>query len=146
MDAHVHLPDHLAEHATVEAERLGLSLDDLILVAVHDFTEAPSDRRTRLLAKIGAYVNRHFSVEAFPDDVVLRVLRYIRTDDHLRMLYEAETRDFYGHIDEHARASLNHAIGATVASRLEAEVVGHLEELDPSTDLADSCVILRPTQ
>src|ERR1700722_2536411 len=54
MEAHVHLPEHLAAHATLEAERLRLSLDDLILVAVHDFTERPSDRRTRLLAKIAA--------------------------------------------------------------------------------------------
>jgi hypothetical protein len=146
MEAHVHLPEHLAAHATLEAERLGLSLDDLILVAVHDFTEAPSDRRTRLLAKIAAYVARHYSLEDFPADVVLRVLRHVRADDHLRMLYDAEIRDFYGNIDDHARASLNHAIGATVASRLEGELTGHLEALDAATDLADTCVLLRPTR
>ncbi len=146
MEAKVHLPDHLAAHAEVEAERLGLSLDDLILVAVHDFTEAPSDRRTRLLGKIAAFVGRRYSLQEFPEDVVLQVLRHIRADDHLRMLYDAEIRDFYGNIDSHARASLIHAIGATVASRLQGEVIGQLEldPEDPATDLADACVLLRP--
>jgi hypothetical protein len=144
METHVHLPEHLAEHAAEEAERLGISLDDLILVAVHDFTEAPSDRRTRLLAKLAAYVDRHYSSESFPTDVALRIFHHVRNDDHLRMLYDAEIRDFYGHIDDHARASLNHAIGATVASRLEAEVTGHLNDLDPDVDLTDTCVLLRP--
>ncbi len=129
MEAHVHLPDHLAEHAAQEAERLGISLDDLIVVAVHDFTEMPSDRKMRLLAGVAAYVDRHFSPESFPPNVTLRVFHHVRSDERLRMLYDAEIRDFYGHMDEFARASLNHAISATVASRLEAEIVGHLEPL-----------------
>ncbi len=146
MEAHVHLPDHLAQHAAAEAERLRISLDDLIVVAVHDFTEQPSDRKTRLLAEVAAYVDRHFSPESFPPNATLRVLHHIRGDERLRMLYDAEVHDLYGHMDEFARASLNHAISATVASRLEAEVIGHLEPLDPDVDLAETCPLLRPTQ
>src|ERR1700680_4580139 len=135
MEAHVHLPDHLAQHAAQEAERLRISLDDLIVVAIHDFTEQPSERRARLLAEVAAYVERHFSPENFPSNVTLRVFHHIRGDERLRMLYDAEIHDLYGHMDGFARASLNHAIGATVASRLEAEVIGHLEPLDPDVDL-----------
>ena len=146
MEAHVHLPDHLAQHAAEEAERLGISFDDLIVVAVHDFTEQPTDRKVRLLTEVAAYVDRHFSPESFPPDVTLRVFHHVRGDERLRLLYDAETHDLYGHIDGFARASLNHAISATVASRLEAEVIGHLEPLDPDADLAETCALLRPTQ
>jgi hypothetical protein len=138
MEAHVHLPDHLAQHAAQEAERLGISLDDLIVVAVHDFT--------RLLSAVSAYVDRHFSPESFPPNVTLRVFHHIRGDQQLRLLYDAEIRDLYGHVDEFARASLNHAISAAVANRLEAQVVGHAETLNPDVDLTESCALLRPTQ
>src|SRR5579859_4683488 len=131
MEARVHLPDHLAQHAAEEAQRLKISLDDLIVVAVHDFTEQPSDRRTRLLHEVTAYVDRHFSPESFPSNVVVRVFHHIRSDERLRALYEAETRSQDGHVDDFARASLNHAISAAVASRLEAQICGHLEPLDP---------------
>jgi hypothetical protein len=146
MDAHVHLPDHLAQHAAQEAERLRISLDDLILVAVHDFTEQPSDRKTRLLAEVSAFVERHFSPESFPPNATLRVFHHIRSDARLRSLYDAETRDLYGHVDDFARASLNHAISTTVANRLSAEVIGHLSPLDPDTELTETCQLLRPTQ
>ena len=86
MEAHVHLPDHLAQHAAQEAERLRISLDDLIVVAIHDFTEQPSERRARLLAEVAAYVERHFSPENFPSNVTLRVFHHIRGDERLRML------------------------------------------------------------
>ena len=146
MEAHIHLPDHLAQHAAAEADRLGISLDDLIVIAVHDFTELPSDRKTRLLAEVSAFVDRHFSPESFPANVLVRVFQHLQTDSRVRAMYEAETRDIYGHTDDFARASLNHAIQTAVASRLEAKVVDDSDSFEPSVNLAGKCVLLRPTQ
>jgi hypothetical protein len=142
----VRLPDRIALRAAEEASTLGLSMEELIVLAVQEYIDDPLDGRVRLLAEVAAFIDRTYSPESFPPDVMLRVFQHIRRNPELHDVYYAETHDDEGHLEPHARAHLNRQIRCLVACRLDAETIGEPEQLDPEFSLTDSWARLRPTQ
>src|SRR5215203_7068824 len=120
----VRLPDRIAKRASEEATSLGLSIEELIVLAVQEYVDDPLDGRVRLLAEVAAFIDRTYSPESFPTDVMLRVFQHIRRHPELRALYDAETHDEGGHPEPHARTHLNRQIRCLVECRLDAEKIG----------------------
>jgi hypothetical protein len=142
----VRLPDRIALRAAEEASTLGLSMEELIVLAVQEYIDDPLDGRVRLLAEVAAFIDRTYSPESFPPDVMLRVFQHIRRNADLHDLYHAETHDEQGNLEPHAKSHLNRQIRCLVACRLDAETIGEPELLDPELSLTDSWARLRPTQ
>jgi hypothetical protein len=145
-DRHIQICDQLERNATAEAARLGLSFDELVAMALHDFVDSPVNGIDELLAQVTAFVDRHFSTESFPPNVTQRVFGHIRRTPYLWSLYEAEICDADGCPDPHARQSLNHRVEALVASRLHAQLEPTMQTLNPERELAECCSLLRPTE
>jgi len=142
----VRLPDRIAMRAAEEASTLGISIEELILLAVQEYVDDPLDGRVRLLAEVAAFIDRTYSPESFPPDVMLRVFHHIRRNPELHQVYYAETHDEHGHPEPHAKAHLNRQIRCLVACRLDAETIGEPQHPDPELSLTDSWARLRPTQ
>jgi len=88
----VRLPDRIHMRAVEEASSMGLSIEELILLAVQEYVDDPLDGRVRLLAEIAAFIDRTYSPESFPPDVMLRVFHHIRRNPDLHAVYRADDR------------------------------------------------------
>jgi hypothetical protein len=140
----VRIPLHIAGAVERRAAECSVTFNDIVVRALQRFLRLPRHPRTELMERLSAWVARSFDPADFGEDVTLQVVRHLRANLPLRLLYQEAVSDARGRRDGRAKAGLHRRIGKMVKNVLGAVVAGRSGPLDPEVELIGSYSLLRP--
>lgn len=134
----------VADALNARAQELGVDVTDVIAEAIARYLGLPSVAKFELILALASFVEATFDPANFPVDVTLRVFQHVQADPRLRSLYDAAVTGSDGTVDKDQRAVVHRAIGRMVRRRLNADVAGRSNQLDPAVHLIETHALLVP--
>jgi hypothetical protein len=141
------LPAELVAEAEIRAQRLGLTLADLVEAGLRNELGDSVEPRIELLKRLATWVASTYpSRTGFPHNVTLLVIREMQSDEGLLELYRAATERPDPKAQKKAQSFLHRQVGLMVKRVLNACVIGRSNPLDPEVELIRSHALLVPNQ
>jgi hypothetical protein len=113
------IPEDLDVMIRHRADSLGLSYNNVIMDALHQFFKMDRDPTSALMQDLRIWLLDEYSMSSFPEDVTLQAFLYIQRTPKLRRRYEQILEAEPG---SRTQATLNRRIGQAVRQTLGAKV------------------------
>ncbi len=135
----IRFSEELVALGEMEALKLGLTFNDLIVLSFQSFLNIQSGCQIEFFKNLRDWIITTFDPKNFPEDVTFQTFKHIQNNQELYKIYQSLV------MTKSEREVIHRRIGKLVKQTLNAKVKGTSARLDPEKDLIATFSFLKPS-